>query len=151
MRRKNIARITAVAVVAAAATAAALTNADDAFREGTAITAEPPAPPLALPEKGARKRLRNYPEQPPTIPHSIDGYETSLRGNKCLSCHSRRRSAETGAPMIGVSHFADRDQQVRSDLAPRRYFCMQCHVPQTAAQPPVDSDFTDAADIAADK
>ena len=32
---------------------------------------------------------RNYPEQPPVIPHSIDGYQIDINVNKCLSCHAR--------------------------------------------------------------
>jgi cytochrome c-type protein NapB len=28
------------------------------------------------------------------------------------------------------------------DISPRRYFCMQCHVPQTDAKPLVDNVFT---------
>src|SRR5262249_30893067 len=31
---------------------------------------------------------RNYPEQPPVIPHSTEGYEVSINANKCLSCHA---------------------------------------------------------------
>src|SRR6188472_3166059 len=36
------------------------------------------------------RRMRNYPEQPPIIPHSIEGYQLTLRTNRCLSCHSRQ-------------------------------------------------------------
>jgi nitrate reductase cytochrome c-type subunit len=32
------------------------------------------------------------------IPHSIEGYEISLRANKCLSCHARTRVQESQAP-----------------------------------------------------
>ena len=109
-----------------------------------------PAPPVATHEKPGKRRGRSYPEQPPTIPHSIAGYEISLRGNKCLSCHSRRRFAETGAPMASISHFTGRNLQVLSDISPRRYFCTQCHVPQTSAAPPVGSDFIDGADLPAE-
>ena len=44
--------------------------------------------------------MRNYPEQPPVIPHSIDGYQIDLQSNKCLSCHARARTAELRAPMV---------------------------------------------------
>ncbi len=145
MRGPHLSRLILAAALAAALPGA---GADDFHRlRGAAILDTAKAPPLAKTEKPGARRARNYPEQPPTIPHSIAGYEISLRGNKCLSCHSRRRSAETGAPMASISHFAGRDLQILSDISPRRYFCTQCHVPQTAAAPPVGNDFIDGADL----
>ena len=79
--------------------------------------------------------MRNYPEQPPIIPHSIDGYQLSLNTNRCLDCHRRQFTEGSGAPMISVTHFMDRDGQVLADVTPRRYFCTACHVQQTDAQP----------------
>jgi nitrate reductase cytochrome c-type subunit len=32
--------------------------------------------------------VRNYPEQPPVIPHTTQGYQIDINGNKCLSCHA---------------------------------------------------------------
>ena len=93
------------------------------------------------------KRKRNYPMQPPTIPHKIDNYQVDLRTNKCLSCHSRRRTEESQAPMVSVTHFMDRDGNFLADVSPRRYFCNQCHVPQTDATPPVGNDFMDVDDL----
>ena len=55
------------------------------------------------------KRKRNYPMQPPTIPHKIDNYQVDLRTNKCMTCHSRKRTEESQAPMISVTHYMDRD------------------------------------------
>src|ERR1043166_7554317 len=76
------------------------------------------------------KESRNYPEQPPLIPHSIEGYQVDLNGNKCLSCHARARIAESQAPMLSITHFMDRDGQFLASVSPRRFFCTQCHVPQ---------------------
>ena len=45
--------------------------------------------------------------------------------------------------MISVTHFMDRDGQVLADVTPRRYFCTECHVPQSDARPPVPNTFTD--------
>ena len=87
--------------------------------------------------------MRNYPEQPPIIPHSIDGYQLSLKTNRCLDCHRRQYTEGSGAPMISVTHFMDRDNQVLADVTPRRYFCTACHVPQTDAQPLVPNTFED--------
>ena len=103
--------------------------------------AEPPR--LSQVEETDRRRLRNYPEQPPTIPHNIEGYQLDKNGNQCLSCHARSRVAESGAPMISVSHFMDRDGQTLATVSPRRYFCNQCHVIQNRVPEPVKNTFVD--------
>ena len=36
-------------------------------------------------------RSRNYPEQPPLIPHPIESYQVDLNVNKCMTCHARTR------------------------------------------------------------
>jgi cytochrome c-type protein NapB len=106
-----------------------------------------PAPALARPIVDDVKRMRNYPEQPPIIPHSIDGYQLTLQTNRCLTCHKREFTEGSGAPMISVTHFMDRDGQVLSDVTPRRYFCTQCHIQQTDARPLVTNTFKDASDL----
>ena len=41
---------------------------------------------------------RNYPDQPPLIPHAIEGYALDLNANKCLTCHCAQvHRAEPGA------------------------------------------------------
>ena len=100
-----------------------------------------PAPPLARPVTDDVRRMRNFPEQPPVIPHSIDGYQLTLNTNRCLSCHEPEFTEDSGAPMISLSHFSDRSGEVLSDVAPRRYFCTLCHVPQTDARPLVPNLF----------
>lgn len=93
------------------------------------------------------KRKRNYPMQPPTIPHKIDNYQVDLKTNKCLSCHSRNRTQESQAPMISVTHYMDRDGNFLADVSPRRYFCNQCHVIQTDTTPLVGNEFIDIDDL----
>jgi len=110
----------------------------------------PPAPPLARPEVTEGRRLmRSYPEQPPVIPHAIEGYQISLATNRCLTCHRRQYVEATGAPMISVTHYVDRAGQMLADVAPRRYFCTQCHVPQTDALPLVENTFVDMNELVA--
>jgi nitrate reductase (cytochrome), electron transfer subunit len=104
-------------------------------------------PPLDRPITDDKRRMRNYPEQPPVIPHSIDGYQLTLNTNSCLSCHKREYTESSGAPMISVTHFMDRDGQVLSDVTPRRYFCTQCHVQQTDAHPLVNNTFQDVTAV----
>jgi len=102
-----------------------------------------PAPPLARPVIDDKRLMRNYPEQPPIIPHSIENYQLTVKTNRCLDCHRRQFTEGSGAPMISVTHFMDRDGQVLADVTPRRYFCTACHVQQTDAQPLVQNTFTD--------
>lgn len=85
---------------------------------------------------------RNYVQQPPLIPHSIRGYQVNLNANKCLSCHSFKNAGEMGATKISVTHFITRDGTTLSDVSPRRYFCLQCHVTQADAKPLVENTFT---------
>ncbi len=56
--------------------------------------------PMTPMRNTSEKEVRNYPEQPPVIPHTIDGYQIDINGNKCLSCHARARTGESQAPMV---------------------------------------------------
>ena len=107
------------------------------------ISIEPDAPRMGKVENKDLRRKRNYPMQPPTIPHKIDSYQIDLNSNKCLSCHSRRRIEETQAPMVSVTHYMDRDGNFLAEVSPRRYFCNQCHVPQLETKPLVGNSFQD--------
>lgn len=107
------------------------------------IAVEPDAPRLGNEENHDVKRKRSYPMQPPTIPHKIQNYRVDLNSNKCLSCHSRRQVADSQAPMVSVTHYMDRDGNFLAEVSPRRYFCNQCHVPQTDTKPLVENDFQD--------
>ncbi|WP_371135036.1 nitrate reductase cytochrome c-type subunit [Thalassospira sp.] len=113
------------------------------LRGGVAIDRETTPPRITQFEDTDQKRPRNYPEQPPTIPHDIDGYRVDINSNKCLSCHARSRTGESGAPMVSITHFMDREGQFRAAVSPRRYFCLQCHVPQHQTDPLVINDFVD--------
>jgi nitrate reductase (cytochrome), electron transfer subunit len=84
---------------------------------------------------------RNYVHQPPIIPHQVRGYKVNLNANKCLSCHGWKYARETGATKVSPTHFETRDGMTLSDISPRRYFCMQCHVPQVDGKPLVKNEF----------
>ncbi len=83
----------------------------------------------------------DYVYQPPLIPHNIRGYEVSLNANKCLACHSWKNAQEMGATKISVTHYVNRQDAVLADVSPRRYFCLQCHVPQASANALIENDF----------
>ena len=87
---------------------------------------------------------RAYVQQPPLIPHVTEGYQITANFNKCMDCHSWSRYKETGATKVSLTHFKTRDGQELSNISPRRYFCTQCHVPQTDAKPLVGNTFKKA-------
>src|SRR4051794_26046653 len=136
-------RLLAVMAVVVLSSGFALAQTFSALRGPTPLDQEGPPPPLTPEQNTSEREPRNYPEQPPLIPHSIEGYEISVNGNKCLSCHARARTRESQAPMISVTHFSDRDGQFLASVSPRRYFCTECHVPQHNVKPPVENDFVD--------
>ncbi|MBP2300029.1 nitrate reductase cytochrome c-type subunit [Azospirillum picis] len=107
------------------------------------ITRDDPAEATHREITDDQRRARNYADQPPLIPHAIRDYQIDLNINKCLTCHDRRNTEGSQAPMISVTHFQDRDGQTLGTVAARRYFCTQCHVPQSDAQPIVPNSFRD--------
>jgi len=84
---------------------------------------------------------RDYLQQPPLIPHKIDSYIINVKHNKCLSCHSWKNYRKHNATKISQTHFESRDGAVLSNVSARRYFCVQCHVPQVDARPLVENTF----------
>lgn len=90
------------------------------------------------------RKGRAFAMQPPVIPHQIENYQVDKNFNKCMTCHGRERVPESQAPMVSVTHFMDRDNNFRSEISPRRYFCTQCHVPQMDVKAPVENTFVDA-------
>ena len=115
----------------------------DPLRGNTPILDEPVPPAMQPQENKDVRRVRSHPMQPPTIPHKIEGYQLDRDVNRCLFCHSRTRIEETRAIPLSVTHYMDRDGNVRGDVSPRRYFCTQCHVPQDEVKPLVDNRFQD--------
>jgi len=119
----------------------------DALRRGAPLDQEGKPLPMPRTENFDVRRKRAYPDQPPTIPHAIDGYHVDKNANRCLLCHSRANAETFQAPMVSVTHFLDREGQVLGAVSPRRYFCTQCHVVQTDAKPLVRSEFRDIDEI----
>lgn len=115
----------------------------DRLRGMTPITEESTPPPLTNPDESEGRRARNYAMQPPVVPHRIEGYQIDRSANRCMFCHARTRTETSKAPMISVTHFMDREGNFLAELSPRRYFCLQCHVPQVPAALPVENEFID--------
>jgi len=142
MNRKTLA-IFAFALIAPATVLFAAENIAN-LRGSAPITEEGSAPRIEQQRNTDLREVRNYPEQPPVIPHEIEDYRIDLNSNKCLSCHARARTGESQAPMVSITHFMDRDGQFRASVTPRRYFCTQCHVPQHETPALIENDFVDA-------
>ncbi|KFC06873.1 nitrate reductase cytochrome c550-type subunit [Trabulsiella guamensis ATCC 49490] len=96
---------------------------------------------IHMPKEQERMAL-NYVNQPPMIPHSVDGYQVTTNTNRCLQCHGVESYRTTGSPRISPTHFMDSDGKVLAEVSASRYFCLQCHVPQTNAAPIVENTFT---------
>ena len=118
-----------------------------ATTRGAALDVEPEPPKMSRVDNSEVQRQRAYPMQPPTIPHKVDGYQVDKNANKCMSCHSRRRTGESQAPMVSVTHYMDRDGNFLADISARRYFCEQCHVVQNQVRPLLANEFEDVDEL----
>jgi nitrate reductase (cytochrome), electron transfer subunit len=72
---------------------------------------------------------RDYVQQPPWC-RTRSTATKCMNFNKCMDCHSWSRHREEGATKVSLTHFKDRDGGELSNISPRRYFCLQCHVPR---------------------
>jgi cytochrome c-type protein NapB len=142
--RTGLSPLPLIAILVLVCAGAALAQGSIAtMRQGTPLDENAPASPIPQVVNSDIRQVRNYPEQPPLIPHQIDNYQIDLNVNKCLTCHSRTAVEVSQAPMVSVTHFMNREGQVLAAVTPRRHFCTQCHVPQTEAKPIVDNTFVD--------
>jgi cytochrome c-type protein NapB len=111
------------------------------LRGDTSVDSESASAEVKTYLKDNQPIARDYLQQPPLIPHKIEGYLINIKHNKCLSCHSWKNYREHNATKISQTHFESRDGAVLSNVSARRYFCTQCHVPQISGQPLVENTF----------
>jgi nitrate reductase (cytochrome), electron transfer subunit len=110
------------------------------LRGGTPVNQDnPPAP--GRQERDHPVSDRDFVQQPPLIPHTISGYQITKNFNKCMDCHAYPKAKAANAPKVSVTHFRTREGTELDNISPRRYFCTQCHVPQTDARPLVENTF----------
>ena len=85
-------------------------------------------------EAGMSKPLgRAFENSPPLIPHDLTGMLPVVEtNNACLNCHMPDQATALGATPLPKSHFFDMDtgHDLKGQMDGKRYFCMQCHVPQ---------------------
>ncbi len=115
----------------------------DSMRGATPLEQEATPPVMQTTENKDVRRGRAYTQQPPTIPHHTDGYQVDKNFNKCLNCHARGKAEQMQAVPVSITHYVGRDGMALPSIAPARYFCTQCHVPQVEAKPLVGNTFTD--------
>ncbi|HSC67459.1 MAG TPA: nitrate reductase cytochrome c-type subunit [Cellvibrio sp.] len=116
-------------------------SAPDGIRPGGTLAQDLAAPKIPKQRITTGPAHRNYPEQPPMVPHNIRDYQIDKNFNMCLSCHSRSASPLTGATAVSITHYYDRDGQALAAISPRRYFCVQCHLPQADVNPARTNDY----------
>lgn len=111
-----------------------------ALRGGTPLTQDN-APQASHQERDRPVGDRDFVQQPPLIPHNTAGYQITKNYNKCMDCHAWQKAGAAGATKVSVTHFRTREGMELDNISPRRYFCTQCHVPQTDAKPLVENSF----------
>lgn len=111
---------------------------------GSAILKELPPMPVIKKWHDSERIPRSYPQQPPLIPHTTKGYLINLKFNKCLTCHSRENSGTSGATPVSPTHYFGRNGKMTTKISGRRYFCVQCHVPQVDGESFMSNDFKSA-------
>jgi len=138
-------RAALVPVLAATlALAAALAWAEplvDAMRGPTPIPNATQPPRLSNAVNDDVRLPRNFAQQPPVIPHRVDGYQIDKNFNKCLDCHARGKTDFSLAVPVSSTHYMNREGKVLAQVSTRRYFCLQCHVAQEPAKPLVGNSF----------
>ena len=113
----------------------------DAMRGATPIPEATKPPRLSNSVNDDNRMPRNFAQQPPVIPHRVDGYQVDKNFNKCLDCHAPAKTLFSGAVPVSRTHYIDRDGKVLDHVSTRRYFCQQCHVSQEPVKPLVGNTF----------
>ena len=90
---------------------------------------------------------RAYRQQPPLVPHRIDGYQVTKDFNQCMTCHDWPANIKAGAIKVSETHYNDREGNRLDKISGTRYFCTQCHVPQADAKPLVTNTFQNASEV----
>jgi cytochrome c-type protein NapB len=164
MKFKKLAGLSVVvAMIFAAGCGAATSNVKankvvDESQLGYSDAGTPPKVEYSKAAPGTSKRFqRSYENAPPLIPHNIEGLvPITLNRNACLDCHLPSVAKSVGATPIPPTHFKDffkagkekiknlgnvKIHMSKNDIAPQRYNCVQCHVPQANAKPLVKNTF----------
>ncbi|WP_445599070.1 nitrate reductase cytochrome c-type subunit [Azospirillum sp. A39] len=144
----GLALVSAIALTSGALPAGALADEVQSLRGAVEVPATDQAPAITVfkyQEGGAYSR--NFRQQPPLIPHRVEKYQIDRNVNQCMTCHDWSTAKRMMAPQISETHYVDREGNRLDTVAGTRWFCTQCHVPQTDAKPLVDNAFAPAPTI----
>ncbi len=117
------------------------------LRGETEIPDENLVPEIERQDTQAGSFERAYRQQPPLIPHKIQGYQITRTVNQCIQCHDWPYNVDQGAPKISETHYFNRDGVALDEVSSNRWFCTQCHAPQSNAKELVRNDFKSALDL----
>ena len=117
------------------------------LRGETEIPDENLAPEFERQDTQAGSFGRAYRQQPPLIPHTIEGDQITRTENPCIQCHDWPYNVDQGAPKISETHYVNREGVALDQVSSNRWFCTQCHVPQSNAKELVRNDFKSALDV----
>lgn len=96
-------------------------------------------------EPGKSKKFsRAFENSPPLIPHDLTNMlPIAETNNACLNCHMPEAALAMNATPLPKSHFFDIDtgKSLGGTLDGKRYFCMECHVPQVNIPEPIKNTF----------
>ncbi|MDH4232021.1 MAG: nitrate reductase cytochrome c-type subunit [Nitrospirota bacterium] len=115
---------------------------ESVFEEGEV---EPEHGEYSHSEPGKSQKLgRAFENSPPLIPHDLTGMlPIAETNNSCLNCHMPAGAVSIGATPMPKSHFFDIEtgKDLGDKLDGKRYFCMECHVPQVDIPEAIKNEF----------
>lgn len=89
---------------------------------------------------------RNFQQQPPLIPHKVDGLDDiTPEENTCMDCHIHKEVRGQKIPQVKESHMVKPVNPDAPELHKSRWQCNSCHVPQIDAKPLVENIFKGSA------
>ncbi|MCC0017377.1 MAG: nitrate reductase cytochrome c-type subunit [Rhodobiaceae bacterium] len=134
--------VLAAAAVSLCAGLALAQSAGETVRSLRGVQVDEPAGVEDVFQQDKKRFVRNYRQQPPLIPHSIEQYQIDRNANECLACHDWANAGNRGAPTLSMTHYLDRDGHQLDTVSGTRWFCNQCHVPQADAPALVENIFS---------
>ncbi len=143
----GIAGLAALSFVLPAVAQSTIESTIESLRGPIPITDTPPVQDIRKQNTSSGRFARAYRQQPPLIPHRIDKYQVDLNANQCMRCHDWPFSVEEGATKISETHYFDRNGVALDRVAGTRWFCTQCHVPQTDTRPLVPNTFKSSIEV----
>jgi cytochrome c-type protein NapB len=138
--RKLIAFATALAAVATMVAGLSFAQ-QNGVKSLRGVQIDEPRPIEQLAKQDKQRFTRAYRQQPPLIPHAIEQYQIDKAVNQCLGCHDWTNAGDKNAPTLSMTHYLDREGRQGDQIAGTRWFCNQCHVPQSGVDPLVENTF----------